>query len=228
MNVFDALSHLSRAALSRTRHGLAPTKVSDYTHHCVTQIALLCDQTNRITVRRIRKLGAALTALDDNSFGILCDYMGYYLYDSHSLANFLDNGFEIVLSDTGLFGTGLFKFKADGGFSACVSWDTTGNPTPHYTEMPWEIEFPASASQIWLWMQSLLPFEDPKPIKCLRSRWTINRTRDAFALYKTLNPSKKSIDLEEFCGLLIGFDKDLRLRLPSVFRKAARCPSFAL
>lgn len=226
MNVFDALSHLSRPALSRTRHGLAPTKVKGYTHRCAIEIALLFDRTNRNTVRRLRKLGATLTVLDDNSFDILCDYMGYYLYDSHGLANFLDNASEIVLFDT--YHVRADRFKANREFRACVDWDKTGNVDLRSIGTPWRIKFSMCASQIWLWMLSLSPFENPRSISNLRSEWALNRICDAFALYKNRNPSKKTISVDELRALFVESDSNLKLQLLSAFRKAARWPSFAL
>jgi len=112
-------------------------------------MVLLVDSTNRDNIWKLRTLRAALgDTLHDPAFEVLCDFMGYFIYNDYGLASFL---WECREGSNCAIKLKMATFSVE--LSAYTSIDC--HLSSRIVELgisPFHICFRASADDIWKWL----------------------------------------------------------------------------
>jgi len=217
------LKGLTRAQIGRTVRRLGPPNVLELSDGAA-ELALLVDKTNREIVVRIRGLWRSLKGvLADGAFDILCDYMGYYLYDWEGLTAFIELNTEVPI------------FDEDEELRLRAVYDSEGDISLQSLS-PTPIIFWYTAETIWSWMLGTGRYGAPNLIEGLYTYTTvktcIDKAIEAIEAIDDMTEQNKIECMDRESKLVYSrFQKrsnDMKQQILMAFREAAGWPDFAL
>jgi len=230
-----SLKGFTRNKMSLTTHKLVPPDVSKL-EHVPARMVLLVDSTNRGIIWRLRKLRQAIGyALTEVPFELLCDYMGYYLYDAFGFTRILAcDQFSIDLS-------GICRLSLT--VTPYLSYITNARMIRivNTTWIPYRLDI--CVEDLWKWLLARNPFTDVRSIRSPFMEWNFHeefnldfhgelslKFHEMFAIDSTIPPATKDAGYDAFeCAIcrpeIVTTIKEF---LRTEFRRAAGWPTFAL